>query len=372
MKKYILSFLLLTVITTVSFSQEYVSGTINHGSVLNSVMLAIKSNTTFTSQFSNVQFLVQIPNTVTPQPTATILSNPLSTYINSTYATQVTDEGGFYNYLFSTVVVGATPFTFTSNTEYNALEIKFENGPTDILSDVRFGHLPDGGSTSQLAFYIEMGNDFTNYSNMFYGEGSSNGGSYSSYSYVPLSNVSLPNSITNFSVAKKNDNALLNWTLDNQVFTNGTFDIERSIDGLSFVKIGTVNITNSSAYQFVDQNISAVKKSGLIYYRLKQSDLISRYSYTEIKSIKMDASVNVSVYPNPTAQKLTLQFESISNQPTKVTITDLNGKIVKTLNHNSIEGVNTLSLNLQSLSRGVYNIVVSQSGNNKQAQFIKQ
>ena len=86
------------------YAQGSFRATLKPGGISNSVMIALLPNSSFVGKFSNVQFTLQIPNTV-PQPTVTIRSNPLSTYIPTVnYNTQVTNEGGFYTFLFSAAV----------------------------------------------------------------------------------------------------------------------------------------------------------------------------------------------------------------------------------------------------------------------------
>lgn len=362
-------FLALVLLTAFGFSKlsaqsEYVSGSLKYGTLSNSIMLTMKSNTTFTGNFSNVQFMVQVPNTVSPQPTATILNNPLNAALNgATFQTQVTNENGFYNYLFSAIAIGSPSFTFNSGVEYNALEIKFSDGPSGLFSDVRLGHLADGGSTSQLAFYIELGSDYTNYTNMFYGTGSINGGSYSAYSYVPLTNVLLPVQFTDFSVVKSKNDALLQWNVENQTPNTATFQIERSLNAIQFTSIAQlpakINNTKGS-YTYNDVNAGLLKEEGLIYYRIKQTDLDGKYTYSNVRSIRiMQNPLQLTVFPNPVKDNTRLRFESNSQQAVRINVYDAQGKIVHVQSHVPRIGQNQLNLGLAHLNAGTYLITVT-------------
>jgi hypothetical protein len=335
-------------------------------------MIAIKSSTTFTANFTNVQFMVQVPNTVSPQPTATILSNPLSTYIAGTYATQAVNEGGYYNYLFSVVIVGGAPFTFNAGTDYNALEIQFGGGPAGVFSDVRLGHLSDGGSTSQLAFFIEMGSDYTNYTNMLYGNGASNGGSYSAYSYVPISNITLPIGISDFKVEKTRDDVLLNWNLQNQPGLLTSFDIERSFDGFTFNKINNVPFNNKYNYSYLDPKVASLKNNGLIYYRLKQIEANNHFDYSIIKSVRLISSNNtILVYPNPVVNIANVEFISPVQQNVTITINDTKGALLKKIQFEAIKGANKLQLNFDQFNAGQYFVTVTDSSNKRIFKMVK-
>jgi hypothetical protein len=364
MKKFIFFLALSLGLFTNGFAQfEYVSGSLKYGSLSNSIMLTMKSNTTFTANFSNVQFMVQIPNTVTPQPTATILNNPLNIALNSaTFQTQVTNENGFYNYLFSAIAIGAPSFTFTAGTEYNALEIKFADGPAGLFSDVRLGHLPDGGSTSQLAFYIELGTDYTNYTNMFYGTGVSNGGSYSSYSYVPLSNILLPVNFTDFTVTKSKNDAILDWKVDGQTANTATYQIERSTDAIQFSTIGSVNAKPSASkasYQYNDVNALTTVEQGNIYYRIKQIDRDGKFSYSSVRSVRVvPTPIQMGAFPNPVRDLTKIQFDFKGQRNINFTLADMNGKVLQTITFKAKPGQNTMDLNLGNYASGTYKLTL--------------
>tara|TARA_B100000965_G_C19472046_1_gene704571 strand:- start:396 stop:1022 length:627 start_codon:yes stop_codon:yes gene_type:complete len=64
--------------------------------------------------------------------------------------------------------------------------------------------------------------------------------------------------------------------------------------------------------------------------------------------------IEFSVYPNPAKNHVTIDFISQSNKKTNLVLTDMLGKIVKELSINSINGINTINLNLAYLNEGIY------------------
>ena len=381
MKKIFSTLLMFVCLQTITFGQERlqrVQGTIGNGSSSNSVMLKIKCDSTFSGSISNVQFTVQIPNTVSPQPTATIKSNPLSANIpTANYITQVADEDGYYTYLFSATTASSPAFSFTADTEVPALEVEFAS-PQDppIQSIIRFAHLPSGGSTGQLAFYMEVGGkDYTNYTDMFYGLGSNNGGIYEALSYIYIEGITVPIRMVNFNVAKLSDAAQLNWKVDNQTVQNKSFDIERSLDGTHFDYIGTVMVNSnvtSSTYQFYDRTINTFRNNSVIYYRLKQMNKDNSYTYSEIKNIKLvQGQLPTTVFPNPASDLVTVKFELSSARSLNVMITDMAGKKVKSFVYQGIEGINQMPLNIRAFSKGNYTLVITDGENQEAIQVIK-
>lgn len=92
------------------------------------------------------------------------------------------------------------------------------------------------------------------------------------------------------------------------------YEVERSVNGRDFFKIGEVNSQNSSVsvtYSFLDQNLL----NGVVFYRLKLIELnsLSKYSYTVRVSIA-DKQPSIKLYPNPVVvgKELILQLSNLA------------------------------------------------------------
>ncbi len=117
----------------------------------------------------------------------------------------------------------------------------------------------------------------------------------------------LPVKLNNFSADLINNNIHVSWlTLSES--DNSHFELERSIDGVTFTRITTVPSKGDGArYNYID--VSAVR--GVNYYRLIQIDYNgSRSVYDPISiDFSFNPDANVSVYPNPvTNGKITANF----------------------------------------------------------------
>lgn len=91
------------------------------------------------------------------------------------------------------------------------------------------------------------------------------------------------------------------------------FEIERSMDGIQFIKIGVINSSGNSVsqkhYEFYDKK----PVSGIHYYRLKQFDLDGNFEYSKVISIKNNRIDGlISVYPNPVNNEL--YFTSVKSE----------------------------------------------------------
>jgi hypothetical protein len=80
------------------------------------------------------------------------------------------------------------------------------------------------------------------------------------------------------------------------------FQVERSLDGVAFTKVGRVvaagNSTATHTYAFTDAALPA--GTATLYYRLHQVDLDGSFSYSPVRSVAVaGATAKLVVYPNP-------------------------------------------------------------------------
>ncbi len=82
---------------------------------------------------------------------------------------------------------------------------------------------------------------------------------------------------------------------------------------------------------------------------------------------------NLIIYPNPAVNQLNIQFDAISNGLVNVQIYNLNGQLVKELQPTNLQnGLNTMNVNVEELSRGTYIIRSLVNGVSTTGKFIKQ
>ncbi len=130
----------------------------------------------------------------------------------------------------------------------------------------------------------------------------------------------LPVSLLSFKGQNMEGNNVLKWSTATESNNLG-FDIERSLDGKNFERIGTVDGGGTSkdvrSYQYVDRHPFATT-----YYRLKQIDLDGTFSYSRIITVK-GGEFYFTVYPNPSQDQL--YIKNIKGG-TEVSISDIYGK----------------------------------------------
>lgn len=132
------------------------------------------------------------------------------------------------------------------------------------------------------------------------------------------------------------------------------FELERSIDGVAFNRIGDVQAkaATGASYQFTDQ----FPYSGNNLYRLKMVDKDGSYAYSAI--VKLSAAkkaVTVTqLYPNPVSSLLYLQFQAEKATSVQYHITDIAGKKMSTAALQLNSGISNKQLSFKGLAPGIY------------------
>ena len=94
----------------------------------------------------------------------------------------------------------------------------------------------------------------------------------------------LPVELKEFKIRKENENIILNWITATEINNDG-FEVQRSVDGINFTKIGWVEGRGNSSfdtyYQYRDVELLDIN---VVYYRLKQIDFDGQYEYSKIVS----------------------------------------------------------------------------------------
>ncbi|MDQ6609255.1 MAG: T9SS type A sorting domain-containing protein [Bacteroidota bacterium] len=187
---------------------------------------------------------------------------------------------------------------------------------------------------------------------------------YKTSSTVSL--IPLPVRFANFSAKAVNNGASLTWDIEAAENVRA-YEIERSTDGSSFSKIGSVSATSQKAYTFTDDKVVAV----IEYYRIKSVDNNGQFFYSPILSFKNGrSSVVFKAFPTITHGIVTLQHDAATSSATiAVALTD--GRVVKTIV--PAAGSQQTILDLSFVQAGIYFVRYNNgSGSMETMKIIKQ
>ena len=184
----------------------------------------------------------------------------------------------------------------------------------------------------------------------------------------------LPVEIMNFSGEKKEESIQLSWKTASEI-NSAYFEIQRSVDGVTFETIGTLEANGYSNsvinYDFNDENPS----NGMNYYRLKEIDADGKIQFSDVLVVNFEngnALLQMSLYPNPTNDKTTLVFDASVDGKATVEVLDHLGRVVYTSNLSVAKGGNSIVLNDLSVASGNYFVrVLTQNAITETVQFTK-
>ncbi len=168
--------------------------------------------------------------------------------------------------------------------------------------------------------------------------------------------VVLPLTLLDFTGKKQLSKILLEWVTEDEVLLSH-FEIERSIDGNSFNKIGQLSATGYSngkkSYAFTDTDPQTIN-----YYRLKMIDLDGKYRYSKTIVFSNDRTAVTeinNIMPNPFSDFIKLDLNMQNTEPVIIQMIDVSGRIVYTKNVQVAKGNNVVICNgLSGLAAGIY------------------
>ena len=185
-------------------------------------------------------------------------------------------------------------------------------------------------------------------------------------------NAALPVSLLDFKGTLRSTSVALDWSTSSEL-NSQYFDIERSSDGITFSKTGTVKAAGTSSivlnYAFTDA--SPLEHN---YYRLKQVDIDGKFQYSKVILID-DKNYNNSfrVINNPFTDVIDVSFGKIQSGKTDIRLLDVAGKEIyhTTLDATGLSKMN-ISLAGKNISAGIYLLQVKTNREQFVARVMKQ
>ncbi|MEP7373865.1 MAG: ELWxxDGT repeat protein [Chitinophagaceae bacterium] len=184
----------------------------------------------------------------------------------------------------------------------------------------------------------------------------------------------LPLTLLEFKGSIVNSDGQLQWKTDNEMNTS-SFIIERSIDGRNYKSVGSVTSANTPGihyYNFIDADIASLGIPDF-YYRLKQTDIDGKYTYSNIVVLSVTSGKNfVLLYPNPVKDKINMTVNVSQKEKLQWQLTDNMGRRVKAGSYDLSPGSIAVSIDIAGLSSGMYLIQLNSSSLQKVIKVIKQ
>lgn len=166
----------------------------------------------------------------------------------------------------------------------------------------------------------------------------------------------LPAELIAFQAVKKASEVLFTWETASEKNNIG-FEIQAATNGKDFESVGFVATRNGNAsyrqqYYYTDKTEN---KEGIIYYRLKQTDLNGTATFYKPIAVNLgNLEGAVTAYPNPFRNQFKIRLQTHSNQVAKIQVTDMAGKTVYAAGQELKKGNNILKIDLADQPAGTY------------------
>lgn len=163
----------------------------------------------------------------------------------------------------------------------------------------------------------------------------------------------LPVTMFIFTAIADKQTALLQWKTATEI-NNSHFDVERSTDGINFIKIGAVegHGTTTMAQQYSFTDVAPVK--GNDYYRITQVDVNGHKQYSSIRMLVFgdEANKQLYVYPNPAINVLHVKLPGIAATGSELQLFDATGHEV--LRKQVPASAGNVDVEISNIAAGVY------------------
>jgi len=168
----------------------------------------------------------------------------------------------------------------------------------------------------------------------------------------------------------------LKWTVTQETDVHA-YDVERSYDGRSWERIGSVaslgNTASQRTYIFSDNSFTGLKQQ----YRLRIIDRNAAQKLSNIvfmNGVKPITLVLGGVFPNPASDRVNVLVDVPAKDNLMLVVTDATGRVVKVQKAFVEEGSNTLQVNVSVLAKGSYFIRITSEGSTESvvSKFIKE
>jgi hypothetical protein len=173
---------------------------------------------------------------------------------------------------------------------------------------------------------------------------------------IPITVVSgLPVELVSFNAQISGDVCTLIWATASEI-NNSYFEVEKSIDGNSFLKCGRVEGAGNSSithcYSFTDRS----PFPGVSYYRLSQVDFDGTNIYSQVIGVKFESEdfFIVSTFANDANQSILISFNDDAEENIHYRLSEVTGSEICIGEVSVRKGMNTFSIHCKNLSHGIY------------------
>jgi len=172
----------------------------------------------------------------------------------------------------------------------------------------------------------------------------------------PISEIPLPVKFVSFTVARKQDKVLVEWSTA-QESNSSNFIVERSENGTSWTAIASVKAAGESStlvnYSYTDKSINAP----VVYYRVKQVDIDGSSTYTTVRTIKADSTTTEVSIATASSKAVLVSFSQEVKSNVTIRLVSMSGQVIAQKNVSNPAG--QVLFSVANMNTGVYVVNVT-------------
>jgi hypothetical protein len=189
------------------------------------------------------------------------------------------------------------------------------------------------------------GKNSCSFSNL-YGPATLNYGGISSSALLPVK-------LTSFGVKAESSFVDISWATAAEVNAK-SFVVERSYDGQNWSSVGVVkangNTSQASSYSYKD----FLKVGGKVQYRLKMVDQDETFTFSPVRTVNAEGTIEMNVYPNPATSYVMINTKNGASEQLNIQLFNQAGQMMKQVN-----GTGNSVISVSDLKTGSYFVRVS-------------
>jgi predicted esterase len=168
-------------------------------------------------------------------------------------------------------------------------------------------------------------------------------------------NLTVPVKLEDYSARLSNGKVYLSWATSKEIDA-ASFTIEKAGPDQKFTELVTLKANGNSNLRNSYSHIDEKPLAGINYYRLVQTDADNNKHYFETRKVLDSRSTKTSVVilPNPIRDEVTTFINLRKAQRVVISITDMNGKQVKSKTAFYSEGNTGVTIRTEDLPKGLY------------------
>ena len=175
--------------------------------------------------------------------------------------------------------------------------------------------------------------------------------------------VIVPVRFISFSSKCETNKVQLNWKTA-QEQNSSQFDIERSVDAVSWTIIGSLpaagNSNSEKSYSFTEDSPAENN-----FYRIAEHDLDGNIQYTSMIRSSCNATDIFRVWPNPAHDIVSVKIFTTNASQATIKLFDSKGALVRTQSVKLLPGSNQFTIDWRTLANGAYSLSAEWNNGNK-------